>query len=47
MEFIGLAVFGVAVASMTNILSNFNMQKKLHRERMSLVNRYIRARLRS
>ena len=44
MEFAGLVVFGMAIASMTNILANFNMHKKLHRERMSVVNRYVRER---
>ena len=29
MEFVGLIVFGMAIASMTNILSNFNMHRKL------------------
>ncbi len=38
------ALTGMAIASMTNILSNFNLHKKLHGERMSEVNRYIRER---
>ena len=44
MEFVGLVVFGMAIASMTQILSNFNMHKKLHRERMNVVDRYVRER---
>ena len=44
MEFVGLIVFGMAIASMTNILANFNLQKKLLRERMAVVNRYVRER---
>lgn len=44
MEFVGLVVFGMAIASMTNILANFNLQKKLHRERMGLIERYVRER---
>lgn len=44
MEYGGLLVFSMAIASMTTILTNFNPQKKLHRERMAVINRYVRER---
>ena len=44
MEFVGLTVFGMVIGTITQIASNFNMQKKLQRERTDQVNRYMRER---
>ena len=44
MEFVGLIVFSIAIAQLTNIMDNFNAKKKLLSARMAEVTRYMRER---
>jgi len=44
MEFVGLIVFSIAIAQLTNIMDNFNAKKKLLSGRMAEVTRYMRER---
>ncbi|KOO22278.1 cation channel family protein [Chrysochromulina tobinii] len=44
MEFVGLIVFSIAIAQLTNIMDNFSAQKKLLSALMAEVTRYMRER---
>ena len=44
MEFVGLIVFSIAIAQLTNIVDNFSARKKLLSGRMAEVTRYMRER---
>ena len=44
MEMVGIVVFGMVIGSITHIASNFNLKRKIAKERMQVVNGYVRER---
>ena len=44
MELVGISVFGMVIGTITHIASNFNLHRKLTRERMAMIDRYMRER---